>query len=111
MRRGRGAEEARKEEGEEGVYYNYSLPTPKSTSLDHTTRRPVVTAASGVICGFYFLPSPSGWHFIALLPFVFALLMEMEIVKWKFRNPHVNTRDLAERELTFCGERVVISQQ
>eukprot|EP00729_Bicosta_minor_P000248 gene248-13452_t len=35
----------------------------------------------------------------------------MEIVKWKFRNPHVNTRDLAERELTFCGERVVISQQ
>lgn len=34
MRRGGGEEEARKEEGEEGVYYNYSLPTPKSTSLD-----------------------------------------------------------------------------
>lgn len=33
-KRGGGEEEARKEEGEEGVYYNYSLPTPKSTSLD-----------------------------------------------------------------------------
>lgn len=57
---------------------------------------------------WFLFPSPVAG---TLLPFVFALLMEMEIVKWKFRNPHVNTRDLAERELTFCGERVVISQQ